>query len=594
MIECKTCKAYVHYGCTNLPRYQIIVFEQTSRLYMCSSCATKKFRIPSEEVNFCSLTHRPTTQMDSHTQADSCTQTDTHTQTDSYTQADSYSSNVTHADSCTINQQLQSINRSLVVMEETISLSLEQRVSDSAQINVSEKINELEKAKQLYDYEKKLLNKEIQLYQRENKQLKAELDKKPDITKLQQVNYDSALENENLKLKMKELELSIQFREKETEMIRKNHETEIDLLKKQIQICQQSSSQLEQSRKPIIQYETQAHEVHSCQVFAGYKNALSNFFPCQLYYKGQSFASSEHLYQYLKAEYHDQPEICHEIINCGTANQAMYVGRKIVPSSSWYDCCDQKMNFVLELKAKQCSDFRKALEDSRDNILIEGTTDKYWGAGLRFEESKRLSPTNIPGKNKLGVLLMDIRNKLNEIPVEKKNTALIIGASNTNKIDEKRLTGKCEIRKVVKYNTKDTTEFVRSEDLSEVKCIYINSMGVNDVEKMSTEECVSGLVKLVTTTLNNNSNSKVVVSEILPRRENPTLNQKIKKVNILVKSSLIDTPVIFHDHSYLCKYGVPDMKFFDQSDVQGKHLSKEGISLMAANIKWQIRECLYM
>ena len=111
---------------------------------------------------------------------------------------------------------------------------------------------------------------------------------------------------------------------------------------------------------------------------------------------------------------------------------------------------------------------------------------------------------------------------------------------------------------------------------------------------MSTEECVSGLVKLVTTTLNNNSNSKVVVSEILPRRENPTLNQKIKKVNILVKSSLIDTPVIFHDHSYLCKYGVPDMKFFDQSDVQGKHLSKEGISLMAANIKWQIRECLYM
>ena len=86
---------------------------------------------------------------------------------------------------------------------------------------------------------------------------------------------------------------------------------------------------------------------------------------------------------------------------------------------------------------------------------------------------------------------MDIRNKLNEIPVEKKNTALIIGASNTNKIDEKRLIGKCEIPKVVKYNTKDTTEFItcRSEDLSEMKCIYINSMGVNDVEKMSTEEC---------------------------------------------------------------------------------------------------------
>ena len=180
---------------------------------------------------------------------------------------------------------------------------------------------------------------------------------------MQQVNYDSALENENLKLKMKELELSIQFKEKETEMIRKNHDTKIDLLKKQIQMYQQSSSQLEQSRKPVIQYETQAHEVHSCQVFAGYKNALSNFFPCQLYYEGQSFASSEHLYQYLKAEYHDQPEICHEIINCGTANQAMYVRLKIVPSRSWYDCCDQKMNFV------QCSDFRKALEDSRDNTL---------------------------------------------------------------------------------------------------------------------------------------------------------------------------------------------------------------------------------
>ena len=362
MIECKTCQAYVHYGCTNLPKYQIIIFEQTSRFYMCASCATKKFRILSKEVNFCSLPHRPTTEVDSHTQADSFTQTDTRTQSDSYTQADSYSSNVTHADSCTINQQLQSINRSLnVVMEETISLSLEQRISGSAQINVSEKINDLEKAKQLHDYEKKLLNKEIQLYQRENKQLKAELDKKPDTTKLQQVNYDSALENENLKLKMKELELSIQFRGKETEMIRKNHETEIDLLKKQIQMYQRSSSQLEQSRKPIIQYETQAHEVPSCQVFAGCKNALSNFFPCQLYYEGQSFACSEHLYQYLKAEYHDQPEICHEIINCRTANQVMYVGRKIVPSRSWYDCCDQKMNFVLELKKQNNVQISKKL-----------------------------------------------------------------------------------------------------------------------------------------------------------------------------------------------------------------------------------------
>ena len=67
------------------------------------------------------------------------------------------------------------------------------------------------------------------------------------------------------------------------------------------------------------------------------------------------------------------------------------------------------------------------------------------------------------------------------------------------------------------------------------------------------------------------------------------LNKKIRKVNTLVRSKLIDHDVQFHEHSYLFKGGVPTERLFHDE----KHLNKDGIALMASNMKWQIREAMH-
>ena len=68
---------------------------------------------------------------------------------------------------------------------------------------------------------------------------------------------------------------------------------------------------------------------------------------------------------------------------------------------------------------------------------------------------------------------------------------------------------------------------------------------------MMWKKCLlKNVVKLVTNTLSNNSNSKVVVSEILPLRENPTLKSEDQEGEYPCEK-------LINRHA-LCKYGVPD------------------------------------
>ena len=70
------------------------------------------------------------------------------------------------------------------------------------------------------------------------------------------------------------------------------------------------------------------------------------------------------------------------------------------------------MNSIIEAKAAQVPEFRKRLLETEGSYLAEATTDKYWASGLSLDDSVKINPKFHPGENKLGHLLMEIRDVL--------------------------------------------------------------------------------------------------------------------------------------------------------------------------------------
>src|ERR1700679_4043527 len=69
----------------------------------------------------------------------------------------------------------------------------------------------------------------------------------------------------------------------------------------------------------------------------------------------------------------------------------------------WNKKRDEIMRAVLAAKFTQHDDIRGILINTGDARLIEESKDTYWGEGLIGQ-----------GKNKLGVLLMELRSKLRQ------------------------------------------------------------------------------------------------------------------------------------------------------------------------------------
>ena len=91
------------------------------------------------------------------------------------------------------------------------------------------------------------------------------------------------------------------------------------------------------------------------------------------------------------------------------------------------------------------------------------------------------------------------------------------------------------------------------------KCIYTNSLGVDNVDKMSVEACVKEMSDLINLVKLKNSKASVIVSDIIPRKPcneiNKNMNKKIFEINNLMKSNLIDREIQFFDQSSLYKAG---------------------------------------
>lgn len=129
---------------------------------------------------------------------------------------------------------------------------------------------------------------------------------------------------------------------------------------------------------------------------------LSNFYPCNVTYKGITYLSSEAAFHAQKTTDVNQ-QLRFTKLN---PSESKRLGRKIKLRPDWEDVKYQIMYDIVLEKFIQNEDLRKLLIGTGDAELIEGNWwgDKYWGV------------CHGVGQNNLGKILMDVRAYLQNLP----------------------------------------------------------------------------------------------------------------------------------------------------------------------------------
>lgn len=93
------------------------------------------------------------------------------------------------------------------------------------------------------------------------------------------------------------------------------------------------------------------------------------------------------------------------------------------------------MERILQSKMEQNAEFRKALQESGDKVLVGAAPgDHFWGSGLSADHTIHTKPEMWPGQNKLGKLLHSIRARLHEesTPTQSKSERYVLRSTSQN------------------------------------------------------------------------------------------------------------------------------------------------------------------
>jgi ribA/ribD-fused uncharacterized protein len=141
--------------------------------------------------------------------------------------------------------------------------------------------------------------------------------------------------------------------------------------------------------------------------FSGDYRFLSNFWPCEIKYKGFTFPSTEHAYQAVKWFYVSNTDHPEELIldflgKATTAGKAKRMGRLIpLDAEIWDRVKVQVMREITTIKYSDNIVLRELLKSTNPMYIQEGNNwgDTFWGVDLK---------TGL-GKNVLGRILMNER-----------------------------------------------------------------------------------------------------------------------------------------------------------------------------------------
>jgi len=131
---------------------------------------------------------------------------------------------------------------------------------------------------------------------------------------------------------------------------------------------------------------------------------------------GEKFATVEHYFQAMKAKEFKDDEIYNKVLKTKTPKAAKAIGKKVKNfiQEVWDAKRDEIMEKAVRAKFVQHPELRKELMATGDKLIGEADPrNTYWGIGTSMDLEKAKSPSKWRGQNKMGKILMALRNTFN-------------------------------------------------------------------------------------------------------------------------------------------------------------------------------------
>lgn len=129
------------------------------------------------------------------------------------------------------------------------------------------------------------------------------------------------------------------------------------------------------------------------------------------------YKTVEHYFQAMKAREFEDMEIYNKILTTKTPKAVKAIGKKVAnfKDEVWDKKKDDVMEKGVRTKFIQHPNLRQQLSETGDKIIGEASPrDMYWGIGTSMTQSKSKFPSKWRGLNKMGKLLMKLREEFKE------------------------------------------------------------------------------------------------------------------------------------------------------------------------------------
>lgn len=163
-------------------------------------------------------------------------------------------------------------------------------------------------------------------------------------------------------------------------------------------------------------------------VFFWKEEPFCNFTKCKIKYvmpdsvKGEEyyFSSSEQMFMWLKAMFFMDIEVANLIYNTDSPEEARRLGRlvKNYDDKLWNEVRITAMRKAVTAKFFQNKELRKQLLDNKydgKHFVEAAYYDRIWGCGYDEESALKLDNAKNWGRNELGKILDEVREKCKEL-----------------------------------------------------------------------------------------------------------------------------------------------------------------------------------
>jgi ribA/ribD-fused uncharacterized protein len=161
--------------------------------------------------------------------------------------------------------------------------------------------------------------------------------------------------------------------------------------------------------------ETNVRTTFSHVYFFG--DVFSNFYNCKFTINGQEYSSVEQYYMRHKALHFNDMETAKKIMNENHSFKIKKLGNnskiKNFNKEEWDQVKDSYMTEACFAKFSQNEELRSILLSTGSSTLAEASPfDFYWGSGVALNDKRILDASECKGQNKLGQILMKVRDQL--------------------------------------------------------------------------------------------------------------------------------------------------------------------------------------